>query len=498
MSAVPSCTCLCGSTATPVKLGRLEGWVHSRLCEQCGRNIGRSSLRYHCRSCQANICSQCAHSMTTPASPRQPARQQLLMSESASNPLLPPQAAISRARSVSPCPSSSDFAGRGRTGGVSPRPAHAQLRPARSVSPASRQHFVADRGFMLPSSLRVMHIPREQHAQAVSPRNLLAAAQVANNTALLQPPAGSDVPQIILRTPSFQHEDERYQHSVPRSPTPVPRSPTPVQRSPTPVRSPNLVPRSPTPVQRSPTPVERSPTPVRSPTPAPRSPTPARPRVTSGTAQQSEQGVQLQSAYPAFAFGQQNSNQVLFAAAMPSPRSSGPALHAATPSPLSSGQLPLSSARSPRALPSAIKKQRAQPKRASIAKTVEWVFLDDEEYWKETARKTMPIRPDGQSKKYQGANMHVQRVPPNGMSMCGPGLNAPFQMHPSHLGMQSLLPPAHHPCMPFQAANFDPIHANAVPVMPMPWPQHHSNAGLPLPPLPPTSWAQPGPSVRAY
>jgi hypothetical protein len=58
---MPFASCRSGHALKEVKLGMMQGWVHARTCKYCLSSIDRSEMRYHCHTCQIDVCSKCAH-----------------------------------------------------------------------------------------------------------------------------------------------------------------------------------------------------------------------------------------------------------------------------------------------------------------------------------------------------------------------------------------------------------------------------------------------------
>lgn len=54
------CACKQGHALEKKKLGKMEGWVHSRGCQYCYSRIDRRAVRYHCNRCKVDVCNACA------------------------------------------------------------------------------------------------------------------------------------------------------------------------------------------------------------------------------------------------------------------------------------------------------------------------------------------------------------------------------------------------------------------------------------------------------
>jgi len=55
-------TCKEGHELEEQKLGKMQGWVHTRDCEYCQSTIHRGEIRYHCPDCEVDVCAGCAAS----------------------------------------------------------------------------------------------------------------------------------------------------------------------------------------------------------------------------------------------------------------------------------------------------------------------------------------------------------------------------------------------------------------------------------------------------
>lgn len=44
----------------PKTLNALSGWVNVKTCERCKCSVARQSVRFHCKTCNVNVCMDCA------------------------------------------------------------------------------------------------------------------------------------------------------------------------------------------------------------------------------------------------------------------------------------------------------------------------------------------------------------------------------------------------------------------------------------------------------
>jgi hypothetical protein len=169
------CLCSRGHEMQLEKLAGYRGWMNLRKCERCLSTIHRSKARFHCSTCNTNVCDECATGIRDSSKSRSP-------SESTSAP----------SRTVSQRSVRSGYS------------IHSEL-PEDSDDDTQRQDDDA------------AATPRERALERE-----LAATKAALEKATLQSADTSLLPTSCLRKCTQEEFDSRLQHSQPsQEPTPI-------------------------------------------------------------------------------------------------------------------------------------------------------------------------------------------------------------------------------------------------------------------------------------
>lgn len=428
-------------------------------------------MRYHCNKCQADICTSCAQGMSSTTSVNDRPSQLRVMGKIASDPALPPLPLARTTGSISPSGSSTTTAGRhgvpnlplSRTGSFSPR----------SATPA-----VASRHGGLSPRSPCTH-PRSP--RSVSPAYLRRSGQ----DRVLKQDKGFLLPSSLQSVHGTKDRNISPRNLPARSQTPKFQDAHSQQLAPqtTPARAAPLQKDVPAFICSSPRQSVHGQQDVRS-------ATPPRGRAASRMASpHSDMPVRT------FGFQQDFHNQLVT-------RSSTPARDRSSSRRISSFQ-------------------GSRRKRVTFAPTADWIFLDDE-LWKETARKAVPIRPDGQSKKWKTQRAEQWHTCPAPMRAGSPHPRLCMATEPSYgrpssaqvldvppqmlqhmqIGMPPMLPSTRPSLVHFQGAGQDHRIAQVAPVATPPrysTPPRHCEPRLQMAPpsLPPPCWSHPAQPVWA-
>lgn len=361
----------------------LQGWVHMRGCKYCLSSIDRSEVRYHCHTCQIDVCRKCATK-----------GDNATISNKFPQPLEPSSPRAQRSRSAEP-PNmylrSKERLDRSRSPGVA---------SGRSQSPPHHGHEV-------PVSPHHRHevVQRMSYVNGNSSPGLPLSPSYSSSGLPLSQSAnwreGRDASSVgsLFAGSAALHQTSHTLPTTPRISSTAPLAPAP----PAPPAPPAMPPaHTPPQVYRDTSSVPPAPP---MPTLPPAHAPPAPPMPTMPPAHTPPQVYRDTSPVPTI--------QVPPAPPMPTlpPAHAPPQVYRA-PSPVSTISSMSTAPSTPRSpymesrRPVSLQRKRKNLGRVAFASQAQWTFFDDEEPLNHTvANMMLPIRPDGQMKRCHPAHL---------------------------------------------------------------------------------------------